>query len=92
MPDDALRVDVWLWRARLCKTRAQAAAEAAEGRVRLIRDGATSRIDKPSRTIRVGDGLTFAIASRVFAVRVVALGARRGPPAEARALYAPMEQ
>jgi ribosome-associated heat shock protein Hsp15 len=92
MAEDALRVDLWLWRARFCKTRAQATAKAAEGELRLIRNGAISRIDKPSRTIRVGDSLTFVIASRVFTVRIVALGARRGPPAEARALYAPPEE
>ena len=33
----------------------------------------------------------FAIAGRLHAVRIEALGVRRGPPAEARALYTPLE-
>ena len=37
--------------------------------------------------MKVGDSLVFAIAGRLHAVRIEALGDRRGPPAEARALY-----
>lgn len=87
MPEEGLRIDVWLWRARFFKTRALAAARAGEGRIRLRRDREEGRIDKASRLVRPGDQLTFAIASRVIAVKVLALGERRGPPAEARALY-----
>ena len=92
MPEDGLRIDVWLWRARFFKTRALAAARAGEGRIRLRRDREEGRIDKASRLIRPGDQLTFAIASRVIAVKVLALGERRGPPAEARALYERLEE
>jgi ribosome-associated heat shock protein Hsp15 len=42
-------------------------------------------------SLRPGDGLVFAIAGRVHAVRVEALGVRRGPPAEARALYSDLD-
>lgn len=86
MPDD-LRVDVWLWRARLFRTRTLATAKAAQGLIRLRRAGEEMRIDKASRTVRIDDELTFAIGARVVAVRVAALGERRGPPAEARGLY-----
>jgi ribosome-associated heat shock protein Hsp15 len=85
--EDACRIDVWLWRARFSKTRALAARLADEGRVRLARNGMQTRLDKASRTVRPGDELVFAIAGRVSAVRVLALGERRGPAAEARALY-----
>ena len=87
MADDACRVDVWLWRARFFKTRSLAARVVDEGRVRLTRAGAQTRLDKPSRAVKVGDELVFALAGRLTAVRVEALGARRGPPAEARTLY-----
>jgi ribosome-associated heat shock protein Hsp15 len=90
--EDGLRVDVWLWRARFFKTRALAAARASEGRIRLRRGREEVRIDKPSRLVRPGDELTFAIASRVIAVRVLALGARRGPAAEAQTLYERLEE
>jgi ribosome-associated heat shock protein Hsp15 len=90
--EDGLRVDVWLWRARLFKTRAQASAKTAEGQVRLVRPGlAHTRIDKPSRLVRVGDELTFAVGAHIHAVRIVGLGERRGPPSEAQGLYDRLE-
>jgi ribosomal 50S subunit-recycling heat shock protein len=92
MADEAVRADVWLWRARFCKTRSLAARLIDEGRVRLARAGQETRLDKPARPVKVGDGLVFAIAGRLHAVKVEALGERRGPPAEARELYSPLEE
>jgi ribosomal 50S subunit-recycling heat shock protein len=90
-PGDSCRADVWLWRARFFKTRTLAAKVCEEGRVRLTRAGVESRLDKPARTVRVGDALVFALGGRLTAVRVEALGERRGPPAEARGLYSPLQ-
>ena len=90
-PSDAVRVDVWLWRARFFKTRSLAARFVEEGRVRLGRGTQESRLDKPSRSIKVGDRLVFAVGGRLTAVCVEALGERRGPPTEARGLYSPLE-
>lgn len=87
----ATRADVWLWRARFFKTRTLAATFIDEGRIRLTRAGHESRIDKPARPLKVGDGLVFALGGKLIAVRVAALGERRGPPTEARRLYSPME-
>jgi ribosomal 50S subunit-recycling heat shock protein len=92
MAEAAVRADVWLWRARLCKTRTLAARLVEEGRVRLTRAGQETRLDKPSRTLKPGDGLVFALGGRVHAVRIEALGERRGPAAEARALYTPLDE
>ncbi len=89
--EDACRVDVWLWRARFFKTRSLAARMVEEGRVRLSRAGQETRLDKPSRTVRPGDGLVFAVGGRLTAVRVEGLGERRGPAAEAQALYSPLD-
>lgn len=91
MSEDACRADVWLWRARFFKTRKLAAKMIEEGRVRLTHAGQESRLDKPARLVRVGDALVFAVAGRLTALRVEALGERRGPPAEARGLYAPLD-
>ena len=88
MSEDACRLDVWLWRARFFKTRALAARFLEDGRIRLTRPGSAEvRVDKASRTVRPGDHLVFAIGGRLFAVTVQALGERRGPASEARALY-----
>jgi ribosome-associated heat shock protein Hsp15 len=92
MSEEACRIDVWLWRARFFKTRSQAGRFVEEGRVRLTSRGETTRIDKPSRVVRPGDGVVFAFGGRIVAARVLALGERRGPPAEARGLYQPLEQ
>lgn len=85
------RADLWLWHARFFKTRSLAARFVEEGRIRLTRAGAESRVDKPSRGLRAGDVLVFAIGGRIFSVRVVAFGERRGPASEARALYEAVE-
>ena len=87
MNEDAARADVWLWRARFFKTRSLSAKFIDEGRVRLTRAGQETRLDKPARPVKVGDHLVFALGGRLIAVTVEALGDRRGPPAEARALY-----
>jgi ribosomal 50S subunit-recycling heat shock protein len=91
MSDDSCRVDVWLWRARFFKTRSMAARFADESRIRLTRGGQEHRLDKASRPVKVGDALVFAVGGKLVAVSVEALGERRGPPAEARALYSSLE-
>lgn len=85
---ETCRIDVWLWRARFVKTRSLAAAVVASGAIRLTHNGAQVRLDKPGRPVRVGDRLTFALNGRLHDLTVEALGERRGPPTEARALYA----
>jgi ribosomal 50S subunit-recycling heat shock protein len=84
---ETCRADVWLWRARFFKTRSLAARIVDGGGVRLTRGGVRAPLDKPSRTLRCGDVLTFAQGPHWLAVKVEALGVRRGPASEARALY-----
>jgi ribosome-associated heat shock protein Hsp15 len=78
-----LRLDAWLWHARLARSKAECGALIEAGGFRLNRQPAT----KAHARIRVGDVLTFSRHGEVCVWRVVALGTRRGPPAEARALY-----
>ena len=80
---DSLRLDKFLWFARIVKTRALAQALAEEGRIRI--DGRV--IDRAPAPVRVGDVLSFALRGNVRVLRIEALPARRGPAAEARALY-----
>ncbi len=88
---ETCRADVWLWRARFFKTRSLAARIIEEGGVRLARGPSRSPLNKPSRSLRAGDVLTFAQGPRVLAVKVEALGERRGPAPEARGLYSLLE-
>ncbi len=87
MSETGCRIDVWLWRARFAKTRSLAAAMVERGAVRLTHNGVQTRLDKPGRTVYVGDTLVFAIGGRLMELTVEALGERRGPAEEARALY-----
>jgi len=50
-----------------------------------------SRLDKPSRVVKPGDHLVFALGGRLVAVKIEALGERRGPASEARTLYSDLE-
>ena len=92
MSEDSCRADVWLWRARFFKTRSMAARFVEEGRVRMTRAGQESRLDKPSRILKIGDQLVFALSGRLIAVAVEALGERRGPAVEARTLYSTLHE
>lgn len=78
-----LRLDRYLWFARFFKSRSAATALCAAGRVRVNREPGR----KASSLVCTGDVLTFPQGNRIRVVRVVALGSRRGPPAEARTLY-----
>ena len=78
-----IRIDKWLWFARFFKSRSLAAKLCAGNRVRVNRQV----VAKSSATIRVGDVLTFPQGSRIRVVKILALGSRRGPAAEAATLY-----
>ena len=80
---DSLRLDKFLWFARIAKTRSAAHTLAEEGRIRI--DGRV--IDRAHAPVRAGDVLSFAHRGQVRVLRVESLPVRRGPPAEARALY-----
>ncbi len=81
------RLDVWLWRARFFKTRSLAAAVIAEGGVFVERNGQSRAVDKPALAVEAGDGVSFRLGETLRTVRVLGPGIRRGPAAEARALY-----
>jgi ribosome-associated heat shock protein Hsp15 len=85
---ESLRLDKFLWFARIVKTRALAQALAEDGRIRI----AGRIVDRAHALVRVGDVLSFAQRGAVRILRIEALPARRGPPAEARALYTEMTE
>ncbi len=78
-----LRLDKWLWQARFVKSRSLAAKLVETAGIRV--NG--QRIAKPADAVGAGDVLTFALGKRVIVARILALGTRRGPAPEARALY-----
>jgi ribosome-associated heat shock protein Hsp15 len=80
---DRLRLDKWLWAARLYKTRALAADEVERGRVRVNDQPA-----KPGRELKAGDRIEMRQDAVVRVLVVQALSAVRGPAPLAQTLYA----
>jgi ribosome-associated heat shock protein Hsp15 len=81
--DGRLRLDKWLWFARVVKTREDAQRLIETGHVRLNR----VKVVKPGHTVKPGDVLTIALNARVRVLEITALAPRRGDAASARLLY-----
>ena len=83
MADASMRLDRFLWFARLAKTRERAQDLACQGRMRI--DGRV--VERSAAPVRIGNILTFASNDRVRVLRIEALPTRRGPAPEAQACY-----
>lgn len=78
-----MRLDKWLWAARLCKTRALAVQWAERGRVLV--DGHAA---KPGRTIQVGCMLQLRLpGAPPRELKILSLSSTRGSAPVAQALY-----
>jgi ribosome-associated heat shock protein Hsp15 len=82
-PAASMRLDKWLWAARMYKTRSLAADELDKGRIHINGQSA-----KPSRDVRVGDRLEIRRSGHVQTLDVRGLSAMRGPAPVAQLLYA----
>jgi ribosome-associated heat shock protein Hsp15 len=79
----SIRLDKWLWAARLYKTRSLAADDIDRGRVLC-----NGRAAKPSSELRVGDRLTLKRDGFQQELVVNGLSTVRGPAPVAQLLYA----
>jgi ribosome-associated heat shock protein Hsp15 len=77
-----VRVDKWLWAARLVKTRSLGADAVKGGRVHV-----NGRAIKPSKDVKPGDRLELTTGPVRIAVIVRGTAQRRGPASEAALLY-----
>ncbi|WP_167143859.1 RNA-binding S4 domain-containing protein [Canibacter zhoujuaniae] len=77
-----VRVDVWVWAARLAKTRSQATAACKAGHIKV--NGATA---KPAHNLKLGDTVRSTLYSVERIYRVEAFATKRGSAAEAAALF-----
>lgn len=77
-----VRLDKWLWAARLFRTRSLATAAIDGGRIRI--DGEAV---KPARPVRLGDRLSIARAEERLELVVRAISDVRGAAAKAQLLY-----
>jgi len=85
--NDAQRIDLWLWHARVFKTRSLATAIVAKGRIRVTANGLTRRISKPATLVRAGDTLTLLRNGSIVCLTILALADRRGTASQAQTLY-----
>jgi ribosome-associated heat shock protein Hsp15 len=82
-PLDSVRLDKWLWAARVFKTRGLAAAACDGGKVDVNAQAA-----KPAKALRPGDMVRVTLPQgRHRALRVARLDDRRGSATVARALF-----
>lgn len=78
-----MRIDRWLWAARVFKTRSLAAHACDGGKVDVNAQAA-----KPAKALRPGDVVRVTLPQgRRRILKVAALDERRGPPAVARRLF-----
>ena len=82
MGEETVRLDKWLWAARMFKTRSLAADAVRGGHVQV----GGQRV-KPSRAVHPGDRLDVSRGQVRMSLVVRALSARRGPAADAARLY-----
>jgi len=69
------------------RARTDCAALVGQGSIRINRQAT----EKAHARLRLGDVLTVPVRGQVRVVRVLALAARRGPPADAATLYEEVE-
>ncbi|MCW5659538.1 MAG: RNA-binding S4 domain-containing protein [Burkholderiaceae bacterium] len=79
---ESMRLDKWLWAARLYKTRTLAAHAAALGRVEV--NGAPA---KAARELRVGDRVSLQQAGYRRELVITRISSQRGGATMARTLY-----
>ena len=79
---NSVRMDTWLWAARLFKTRTLAKRACELGRVE-----SNGQAAKPARDVRIGDMLKIANEGGDFQVEVLLVSETRGPASVAQTLY-----
>jgi ribosome-associated heat shock protein Hsp15 len=80
---ERVRVDKWLWAARFFKTRRVATEAVLGGRVHV-----NGLRVKPAKEVAAGDTVELTIRATKRTVCVTGVSDKRGPAAEAAALYA----
>jgi ribosome-associated heat shock protein Hsp15 len=79
---DSVRIDSWLWAARVYKTRSLATAACRAGHVRLNGERA-----KAAQNVRPGDEVRARISGFDRILKIAALGVKRGSASVAAELF-----
>ncbi|MCP4072458.1 MAG: RNA-binding S4 domain-containing protein [Hyphomicrobiales bacterium] len=86
MSDKSIRLDKWLWFARVVKSRTLAQKIIRSGKIRVNRE----KIVNPAKLIIIEDVLTITLERRILVLKVLEYGNRRGPYVEAKKMYQDM--
>ena len=87
MTAPGIRIDKWLWFSRLFKSRTLGSKVCQSGRMRVN----DTVIGKSKFSVAEGDVLTFPRGLDIRVIKIIKLGERRGPAAEAVMLYEDLE-
>jgi ribosome-associated heat shock protein Hsp15 len=77
-----IRADVWLWAARMYKTRGLAKQAIVGGKVDVNDAGC-----KPAKALHVGDSVRLTRGEERLELEILALSEQRGPASVAQSLY-----
>ena len=81
--DEFQRLDKWLWYARFFKSRSKSTKFCQSSSLRVNGD----IVSKTHYLVKPNDVLTFTMGNNIKVIKILNLGARRGPSHEARILY-----
>lgn len=84
--DGKQRLDVWLWHARLARTRSKAQALCATGCVTV--NGAP--VTRPATLVRIGDDVAITVGRNRRILKVVSISDHRGNATQAASLRTAM--
>jgi ribosome-associated heat shock protein Hsp15 len=83
MTQECIRIDKWLWFARVVKTRTLAQKIVRAGKIRANKQ----KILNPAKLVAVDDVLTITLERQILIFKIVECGSKRGPFIEAEKLY-----
>lgn len=83
MTQKTVRLDKWLWFARVVKTRTLAQKLIRSGKVRANK----VKLTNPAKPVGSDDVLTITLERQIKILKIVDCGVRRGPFAQASKLY-----
>ena len=83
MAENSIRLDKWLWFARIVKSRTLAHKLIRSGNIRINKQ----KYNSPAKCVIIGDVLTITLERRIIVLKIIEYGVRRGPFIEACGLY-----
>lgn len=83
MSEQTIRLDKWLWFARVVKTRTLAQKLVRAKSVRVNKE----KISNPAKPVSEGDVLTITLERQIRILEITTCGKRRGPFVEAAKLF-----